>query len=368
MKLNYAGAAAIIFGLSVTTGALASEQEGQWYIKGMGTYIDPASDRDLDDGIAGGVVGIGRAYSEHLNFELESEWLDVDGDNGPDTEFLSLAANGMYVWNRAGSFSPFLLAGVGAVNIDPDSGGDDTEFEAQAGPGFLWDLGTERLALRGEALGRYADSETDLLVRLGLQFAFGGEKEDPAPAPAAVVAAPIDSDGDGVTDDIDQCPNTPRGTPVDEVGCPIPVDSDGDGVTDDIDQCPDTIKGALVDAVGCAYKLRGVDFAFDSAELGGDAEAILDEVAERLTNESFQDVTITIEGHTDSRGDEAYNRDLSQRRAQAAGDYLAAKGVAEDRITVIGRGESSPLATNDTEEGRAQNRRVTIIRDGAAPE
>jgi len=72
-------------------------------------------------------------------------------------------------------------------------------------------------------------------------------------------------------------------------------------------------------------------------------------------------------GHTDDVGDEAYNLKLSERRAQAVVDYLAAKGVASGRVTAIGMGETKPLADNSTEEGRAQNRRVTIRRTDCGP-
>jgi OOP family OmpA-OmpF porin len=364
MKLK----AARLFGILLVLGAAstpvaASEQEGQWYAAGMGVYIDPASDRNLDNEIAGFQLSVGKAITEHWNLEGEVDYLEVDGDNGPGQDLTGIAINGLYIWNRPGVFSPYLLGGVGAVEFDPNVGDDDTEFQVQAGPGFLLDLWGDRLALRAEALGRWADSETDLLVNVGLQYAFGAAKQEPAPAPAAAVAAPLDSDGDGVTDDLDRCPGTPAGTPVDGTGCPIVGDSDGDGVKDDVDQCPDTIKGALVDNVGCAYQLSGVQYGFDSADLSSAGKQVLNEVAVKLKENP--EVTITIEGHSDSRGDDAYNQDLSQRRAQAAKDHLVGQGVAADRITAEGKGEAEPVASNDTDEGRATNRRVVIKVDGA---
>jgi OOP family OmpA-OmpF porin len=364
MKLKYSGILTALLGLVLVNNVLASEQEGDWYAAGLAVYIDPDSDRNLDNELAGGQLSVGKAFTEHLNFEIEADYLEVDGDGGPGADLTGMAVNGMYVWNRAGRFSPYLLAGVGALNVDPNRGGDDTDFQGQAGPGFLLDLWNDRWAMRAEALGRSSDSNTDLLVNVGIQYAFGGSDDEPAPAPVAA-AAPLDSDGDGVTDDIDQCPNTPRGTPVDEVGCPIPVDSDGDGVTDDIDECPDTIKGALVDAVGCGYQLSGVVYGFDSDQLSDDGKGILDEVAVKL--EERPEVNITIEGYSDSRGDDAYNQDLSERRAQSAKDELVAKGVAADRITVVGLGEADPIASNDTDEGRAANRRVLLKVDDAQP-
>ena len=106
-------------------------------------------------------------------------------------------------------------------------------------------------------------------------------------------------------------------------------------------------------------------FAFDSAELTAEDKAELERVAARLKELGFVGGTAT--GHTDSVGDEAYNQKLSERRAQAVVDFLYAQGVSQGRITAIGMGETKPLADNATEEGRAQNRRVTIRRTDCGP-
>ena len=147
----------------------------------------------------------------------------------------------------------------------------------------------------------------------------------------------MDSDGDGVPDDRDQCPNTPAGVAVDAVGCPL--DTDGDGVPDYQDQCPDTPAGAEVNSLGCVEDLvlRDVNFEFDSAQLTANAEAILDGVSEKLmTNDQLR---IRLEGHTDSVGPAAYNKELSQRRADSVKSYLVNKGFSADNITTIGYGE-----------------------------
>ena len=156
----------------------------------------------------------------------------------------------------------------------------------------------------------------------------------PPPPPPAAPAKCADSDGDGVCDADDKCPNTPAGDRVGPFGC----------------SCDVTIR---------------THFAFDSAELTAEDKAQLDAVATRLTELKFVEGTAT--GHTDSVGDEAYNMKLSERRAQAVVDYLAAKGVAQGRIKAIGMGESKPIATNETEAGRAENRRVTIRRTDCGP-
>ncbi|MDR5888312.1 MULTISPECIES: OmpA family protein [Halomonas] len=174
----------------------------------------------------------------------------------------------------------------------------------------------------------------------------------------AAEPAPRDTDGDGVIDANDQCPGTPAGVAVDAVGCPL--DSDGDGVPDYQDQCPGTPAGAEVNALGCVEDLvlRDVNFEFDSATLTMGAEGILDDVADKLV--ANENVRVRIEGHTDAVGSAAYNQDLSQRRADSVADYLASQGVDRNRMRTIGYGESQPVASNETDAGRAENRRVEL--------
>ncbi|WP_104203149.1 OmpA family protein [Billgrantia saliphila] len=101
-----------------------------------------------------------------------------------------------------------------------------------------------------------------------------------------------------------------------------------------------------------------VTFGFDSSELTPNARTALNDVASVLTQ--YTDTRVNIAGHTDSTGDDAYNQRLSERRAEAVGSYLAQAGVSRNRLSMTGHGESQPVASNNTEEGRAQNRRVEI--------
>lgn len=175
---------------------------------------------------------------------------------------------------------------------------------------------------------------------------------------------PLDADGDGVPDHKDRCPNTPKGVKVDKAGCP--VDSDGDGVPDYKDKCPGTPAGAKVDANGCeivgnvTIDLVEDEFDFDSANLLPHMMAALDDVAGRIMA-STGDETLVIVGHTDSVGSEVYNQGLSERRAAAVADYLVSQGVSADAISTKGMGESQPVADNSTAGGRAKNRRVEIL-------
>ncbi len=189
-----------------------------------------------------------------------------------------------------------------------------------------------------------------------------GDSKDQCPNTPAGVSVdskgcPTDMDGDGVADYLDACQGTPRGTPVDAKGCA--KDSDGDGVVDGKDRCPNTAKGAKVDAKGCAIviKLNGVHFEFDRARLTDEAKLILDGAAATLKSSPGN---VKVAGHTDITGDDGYNMALSQKRAKAVVDYLVSKGVSASRLTAKGYGNSTPIADNATKAGRAKNRRVDL--------
>jgi len=132
-------------------------------------------------------------------------------------------------------------------------------------------------------------------------------------------------------------------------------DTDGDGVINSRDKCPGTSKGAHVNSQGC-WSFNELEFGFDKTEIPAQYASLFDNAVHIL--EINPSMTVQIEGHTDSQGAASYNQGLSVRRAQAVKDHLVSKGIDANRITVKGFGESNPLATNDTEAGRAENRRV----------
>ena len=138
---------------------------------------------------------------------------------------------------------------------------------------------------------------------------------------------------------------------------PGPLDTDGDGVADSNDQCPGTPKGATVQERGC-WSLSGSNFATGSASLIPAALAELSHIAEVL--EKNPTLKIQISGHTDSTGSDAINEKLSKQRAEVVRNQLVKDGIASDRIEAKGFGSSRPVASNQTSEGRASNRRVDI--------
>ncbi|HEX9708292.1 MAG TPA: OmpA family protein [Steroidobacteraceae bacterium] len=136
-------------------------------------------------------------------------------------------------------------------------------------------------------------------------------------------------------------------------------------MTDDKDRCPGTTAGVAGDAIGCFREvtLRGVLFTTDSAELNADARGQIDRAIAQyktLPPDVAAQTRITIEGHTDNTGSDAYNKALSERRANMVKDYVVTQGVDASTITMSGAGESNPTDDNSTAAGRANNRRVVI--------
>jgi cysteine-rich repeat protein len=184
----------------------------------------------------------------------------------------------------------------------------------------------------------------------------------------------LDKDDDGIIDALDECPDDPEDKDgfEDEDGCPE-FDNDSDGILDDVDECPEekeTINGNE-DEDGCPDEgkvvvvvkkkkielLEKVYFDFDSDRIKTISHSLLDQVA-LILKANPQVKKVRVEGHTDDRGAEKYNLDLSQRRVESVRRYLVGKGVAPDRLVAEGFGEAKPIADNKTPAGREKNRRV----------
>ena len=155
-----------------------------------------------------------------------------------------------------------------------------------------------------------------------------------------------DEDGDGVPDSRDKCPGTPRGVQVDANGCPP--------------EPPAPVVEEVVVVKEETIVIRDVHFEFDSAKLTAADKQRLNTIASRLKQEAAT-ARLTVTGHTDSVGSDAYNQKLSDRRAHSVVEYLIESGVPRASfVSVSGAGESRPEADNRTAEGRAQNRRTEI--------
>ncbi len=187
------------------------------------------------------------------------------------------------------------------------------------------------------------------------------EDDDCPDVPGAVATKGCpDSDSDGVPDSEDLCPKDAGFKQFN--GCP---DRDGDGVHDGIDRCPGTI--GLATNNGCPvvkrevkelldFAQRAVQFDVGQSTIKSESYPVLRQIQDILN--TYQDYGLAISGHTDNTGDTYKNLDLSESRAKACYDYLIGRGISAERLSYVGYGESRPIATNATAEGRRLNRRV----------
>jgi len=358
--------------VAVTAPSLAQTDadDSQIYLSPLATRAWADDVRGIDDA-TGFMLAAGMVAHRRWNLEIDLFRGRFDGAGGDDVTIDAAGLSVLHVFRREARVTPYLLVGAGAQRKDNVLGGRSTDAYGDLGAGLLVGLhasaasGTA-LSLRLDARARYDDftgeSRRDHLLGLGIQFAFGGEstrETAPVEVPPPPVVPPPDEDGDGVADDDDRCPGTPAGAPVGADGCEL--DGDEDGVPDRADRCPNTPLATRVDARGCTLqqeiRLPAVTFEYDSDRLRPDAFESLDEAIATLRRNP--DLAIEVQGHTDDRGPDDYNLALSQRRAEAVLRYLVENG-ARNAMTARGYGERRPIADNDTEAGRAQNRRVVL--------
>ncbi|RLA82080.1 MAG: cell envelope biogenesis protein OmpA [Epsilonproteobacteria bacterium] len=337
---------------------------------------------DLDDYAVFGAELQYNNYDSVIKPELSIFYSNADYNPGSaDTDVWRVAVNGVYEYDKVGSIIPLAKVGLGYEHMsDPyksATGNTNSPF-LDAGVGAKIPF-NDMMALKLEAIYmlKYNDARYDnnLIITAGLNIAFGEKaqksapvttepeptpqpKEEPAPV---VAAAPVvvdgDDDKDGVLNSVDKCPTTPAGVEVDARGCKVDNDIDKDGVLNAQDICPATPFGEAVNSDGCPATITlDIKFENNSAEIAPVSSVLIEKYANFLT--TYNNYSAKIVGHTDSRGREAYNQKLSERRAKSVVNALIEKGVNPKQLSSLGEGESNPIADNATSEGRAENRRI----------
>lgn len=353
-------------GLGCVIASPVMADDHKYELSGAVGYHFFDSDRGLDDTE---FYGLGFGYVINPKWTIEA-WItdggeaDADSNTGSDTDFSSYRLDALYHLPKFGAWTPYVVGGIGRAEFDASGSSEQDESQINLGLGLKralsnnWNIRTDFRAIDNIDQGSDTDDTgTDFALQLALTYAFGHS----AAAPVTVVKA-VDTDGDGVVDTADLCPNTPSGVTVNSRGCPL--DTDGDGVYDYKDQCPGTAANLKVDNVGCPIKLMdsveitlAVQFDTNSSVVKPQYYDDIKRVAVFMSQ--YEGTQVVVQGHTDSRGSAAYNESLSQRRAAAVAKVLINQhGVSASRVSAKGFGESSPIASNDTKEGRAENRRV----------
>lgn len=364
--------------LGFTMPVSAQQFDKTFYIGGGGIVSDleprvnQSNFQVTDTTGLGGLLFIGGDLTRYLSIEgyyryLGDSELTRDGQVGT-IDYQTAGLNGLlYVFSTRGKVglrnrTGLMLygrAGIGYL----DNSSDDVEFVRLQSTHFATGVGVEYgfnngFALRTEFLNHDADARD---ISFSVMKRFGRTAEvDLTPAPVVepipeTVAAPAEPEDTTVAEVPPPSPAPPPPPPPD-------WDTDDDGILDEFDRCENTVAGSLVDASGCAFSgiLKGVTFASGSAELTGNATALLDEVVRAMN--ANEKVEITVESHTDNLGSAQSNMELSRRRATSVVNYLAdVGGIDQSRMQAVGYGESRPAQSNRTAAGRLSNRRVEIV-------
>ena len=342
-----------------SSSATTSTYDDRWYIAPtVGGYYND-TDRNTNSRQVYYGLGVGKFIAPNASIDLFIDRTKRDIDRkigGGSWSNNNYGVTGRFYFGAWDAWRPYLLAGVmGSYHHNRFDNGWSPA--AELGVGVSKSI-TDSSDIRAEAGYRYDwDDKTqpnkngygDWFLGFSVVSRFGAPPAAPVaatPPPAAPDCSKMDSDGDGVNDCDDKCPGTPAGTIVGPDGCPQKV---------------------VID-------LRGVNFKFDypkkghvkAGEIGkalaaptADSIAILDQAVDTL--QRYPQVKVTVAGYTDSVGTDAYNQSLSERRAQIVYDYLTSHGIDASRLQgPIGHGKNDPIDSNDTESGRARNRRTEL--------
>jgi OOP family OmpA-OmpF porin len=405
----------ILLSLVASATLLNANNEGYYFTPTIGKVINESSDLNKEK-IYGFRVGmpVENQYGfDTFEFAYDRQ-TGVDYTSLPqDTKTNRFGANFLKHYNYTTAYTPYGLAGVGYETFSNEKLDANDALFLNVGVGLKYKI-NEQFSLMTDVrhLIRLDEFDSHTIFDIGLVIPFGKvqkqapvveekkaepvvvapkdsdkdgviDAQDKCPdskagakvdvngceivvaPPAPVVVAPKDSDNDGVIDEKDLCPTTKAGVKVDVNGCeivvapPAPKDSDKDGVIDENDKCPNTPAGFRVDSNGCevSYKLK-INFDTNKADIKAEYN---DEIAKFvLFMNTFPVYKAEIGGHTDNVGDATANKKLSSSRANSVKERFTKEGVEAGRMTAIGYGEEQPIASNDTVEGRDENRRIEV--------
>ena len=332
---------------------------------GLGAGVHEAQNSDLfkDTSEEEFVAGLWFRYHLSSSWALELSYDQFKYKNDqPKNGALDLSL-ALRMWSNK-RFRLLVQIGAGMMQVKDYPGFSQEAYDAFTGKGRL---GFEYMLSQNWAMGLNADyhyvdvkktpyNEFHIFApMLGFTFYFGGTEEV------------RDSDGDGIDDPYDKCPNTMAGLAIDAEGCPLKkekaiVDSDYDGVPDSDDHCPSTEMGKQVNPMGCSAREKieftlNVQFETSRWVVRDKYKGAMEEFAKFMAK--YPDTKAEIAGHSDNTGNAQYNYSLSQKRAEAVRLFLINNfAIAPERLTAKGYGPSQPIADNNTLEGREKNRRV----------
>lgn len=317
-----------------------------------------------DYGIVGGELqynGLNSAISPELSILYSKA--DYTANSNKDSKVYRVALSGVYDFEQMGPVVPLVKAGIGYEDIKESYKGNSPFIDLGVGAKIPFN---ETIALKFEALYmlNYNDAvdhnrkDSNLALLAGINIAFGEKAKVEAPEPNVnEVMIENDDDKDGVPNSQDKCPSTKRGESVNTDGCFIDGDDDKDGVLNSKDKCKDTPLGKLVYNDGCPESLNlNVNFTNDSAVISQSSHERIKSYAKFLRENT--NYSTDIIGYTSNTGSDIHNQKLSEKRAISVQKMIINEGVPASKVRAEGRGSLNPIASNDTAEGRAANRRI----------
>jgi outer membrane protein OmpA-like peptidoglycan-associated protein len=396
---------------------------------GLGRFVDDSEGISPDTGGAFG-LRLAFNLNEWIGIEAEGMISPTRTRNDETREIIiGYRGQVIGTFIHTGYVRPFVLVGFGALSSYPgntDVVPRDTDGMFHAGIGAKFPL-SDMFGLRLDGRGLIPPAAFHKIATVGTETHYGGPDwevllsayiglgaEQPAPPPPPPAPKPVvdeDPDKDGIVGAADKCPNQAEDKDgfEDEDGCPDPdndkdgildkddkcpneaedkdgfedddgcpdADNDKDGIPDDKDKCPnepETVNNyqdedGCPDEIPAAIKkftgvIEGIRFKTGSAEITKDSNSVLDKAVQLLVD--YPDVKLEIGGHTDNVGKAEFNKELSQKRADAVKAYMVKKGIADDRLASVGYGMDKPITANKTAADKAKNRRTEFTLMGAA--
>lgn len=320
-----------------------------------GRIVEPDNARLSDNGYgAQGGFGFQIGPQTFLEGSLFAQNYETGNQRGTDFYSRGGGLDLVYAFGDRRQFTPFLMAGGGASwNYTFPKQSDTFTPYLSAGLGFVVPVpGSEFFKFRSDLRYIYESGNgglSDIAFQFGLEVEYGLKRNvEVEKIVERVVEKPVEVFVE---------------KPVERIVYIEKPDSDGDGVPDDRDLCPNTPPGARVDANGCVikdqvFRLERIYFDFNSAVLRSESLPSIQQVARMLTEQ--KELTIEVAGHTDDIGSHPYNDKLSRERAASVMQALIAEGVASSRMKSQGYGKRIPIASNADDRGRQMNRRVEI--------
>ena len=303
-----------------------------------------------DDNYFNGGISLGKNIDDSFIDQVEIVYMRSDsleyGNSNGNTNVNRAFINAVKKFAITDRFAAYGLAGLGYQDVTQELGDFEDSPVFNYGVGLRYDIPYYGIAVKGDIRHLIATKNTqnDFMYTLGLAMPLGKRSQE-----AIVATVPV------VTEEIVE----PLPVVIEEKA-PAVQDDDYDGVINKLDKCPNTSTGIKVNKDGCVEIVNlNINFDNNSAEIKNEYRKNLETFANTLKQN--KSLTAVIEAHTDSKGTDAYNQNLSDRRAVSVLNALKALDINASRLSSVGYGESQPIATNDTEEGKALNRRVTAL-------